>query len=70
MSSNPTASDDFDEFYKRLAKIKEHHHKYPDTGAGGFELELEGIIGERDEDEEDRKFFHWEHGCLCIRLTG
>jgi hypothetical protein len=59
LSSNPTASDDFDEFYKRLTKIKEYHYKYPDAGVDGFELELEGIIGEGDEDEEDCKFFDY-----------
>lgn len=52
-----TAGDDLSEFYTRLTKIKDYHRKYPDTPADPFAVELAGILGEEqlDEDQEDRK---------------
>lgn len=46
--------DELSEFYARLAKIKEHHVKYPDSAIGGFELELAALVDEPpiDDDEE------------------
>lgn len=46
------------EFYSRLKAINDFHRKYPDTPADPFALELEGILGEieYDEDQEDRAF--------------
>ncbi|EPQ59097.1 hypothetical protein GLOTRDRAFT_90798 [Gloeophyllum trabeum ATCC 11539] len=50
--------DDLSEFYSRLVKIQEHYAKYPDSVAGGFELELAAFLEEgqevegEDEDEE------------------
>jgi splicing factor 3A subunit 3 len=49
--------DDLAEFYARLVKIQDHYHKYPDSVAGGFELELAAFLDEPeqgvDEDFED-----------------
>ncbi|EJD01568.1 uncharacterized protein FOMMEDRAFT_126603 [Fomitiporia mediterranea MF3/22] len=52
--------DDLSEFYARLAKIKEHHLKYPDQLVGSFELDLAALVndntgeaGEDDYEEED-----------------
>ena len=60
--SAPNRQNDLSEFYSRLGKIQEHHNKYPDAGADGFELELAAFLDEVspedvDEDyiEEDRK---------------
>jgi splicing factor 3A subunit 3 len=60
--SAPAQQNDLSEFYARLAKIEEHHRKYPDSGAGGFELELAGLLADPEEGEdgdyeqEDRAF--------------
>lgn len=59
--SGSQQQDDLSEFYSRLVKIKDHHRKYPDSVADGFELELAGILqaghttveGEEDLEEED-----------------
>ncbi|KAF8592644.1 RNA splicing factor PRP9 [Ramaria rubella] len=45
--------DELTEFYSRLVKIKEHHHKYPDSVVGGFEHELAALIDEPIADGED-----------------
>ncbi|KAF8504207.1 RNA splicing factor PRP9 [Gautieria morchelliformis] len=45
--------DELAEFYSRLVKIKEHHHKYPDSVVGGFELELSALVDEPLADGED-----------------
>ncbi|KAF8528796.1 hypothetical protein BU17DRAFT_37424 [Hysterangium stoloniferum] len=45
--------DDLSEFYSRLVKIKDHHHKYPDAAVGGFELELSALLDEPLADGED-----------------
>ena len=55
-------TDDLNEFYVRLTKIKDYHLKYPDQVVGGFELELASLIdseigetaGDDDYEEEDR----------------
>lgn len=55
-------TDDLNEFYARLTKIKDYHLKYPDQVVGGFELELASLIdseigetaGDDDYEEEDR----------------
>ena len=55
--------DELAEFYSRLVKIREHHHKYPDSVVGGFELEFSGLVdepladGEDEYEEEDRECF-------------
>lgn len=45
------------EFYSRLAKVKEYHRKYPDTGAGGVQHEVDfaGLEG-GDEEWLDKRF--------------
>lgn len=61
------AQDDLAEFYSRLTKIKDHHHKYPESVIGGFELELAALVdeplvggvGEDEYEEEDRA-----HACI------
>ncbi|KIK67837.1 hypothetical protein GYMLUDRAFT_1014043 [Collybiopsis luxurians FD-317 M1] len=44
---------DLDEFYSRLSKIREHHSKYPDSVAGGIELELAALLEEPALDGEE-----------------
>ena len=61
LSAPPNFQNDLDEFYSRLSKIREHHNKYPDSVAGGFELELASLLEEPNQDgddyeEEDRTF--------------
>ncbi|KIP10663.1 hypothetical protein PHLGIDRAFT_84618, partial [Phlebiopsis gigantea 11061_1 CR5-6] len=48
--SAPSGPNDLAEFYARLSKIQEHHVKYPETIANGFDLELAALI-EVDADE-------------------
>jgi splicing factor 3A subunit 3 len=61
-SNGNGGQDELAEFYSRLVKIKEHHHKYPDSVVGGFELELSALVdepladGEDEFEEEDRTF--------------
>ncbi|GJJ07294.1 hypothetical protein Clacol_001494 [Clathrus columnatus] len=43
--------DELSEFYTRLAKIKEHHLKYPDSVVGGFELA--SLVDEPLADDDD-----------------
>lgn len=45
--------DELSEFYARLAKIKEHHVKYPDSVVGAFELELAALVDEPPVDDDD-----------------
>lgn len=60
LSAPPSGQDDLSEFYSRLVKIQEHYNKYPDSTAGGFELELAAFLDEPEQDidedyeEEDR----------------
>ncbi|KAI0321996.1 hypothetical protein OF83DRAFT_1050217 [Amylostereum chailletii] len=44
--SSPNQQSDLSAFYSRLGKIQEHHHKYPDASADGFELELAAFMDE------------------------
>ena len=61
-SNDNGSQDELAEFYSRLVKITEHHHKYPDSVVGGFDLELSALAdepladGEDDFEEEDRAF--------------
>ncbi|QRV87864.1 splicing factor 3A subunit 3 [Ceratobasidium sp. AG-Ba] len=43
LSSAP-APDDLTDFYAKLKKVKDHHHKYPDGATNGFSLELKGLL--------------------------
>lgn len=59
------------EFYSRLAKIQEHHNKYPDAGADGYELELAALLndgGGNDDTEED--YMEEDRESLCCLLLG
>lgn len=40
-------------FYSRLGKLQDHHHKYPDAGADGFDLELAAFLDEPAPEEYD-----------------
>ena len=51
--SAPQQPNDLSEFYARLVKIQEHHSKYPDSVAGGFDLELASLLEEYNQDEDD-----------------
>ncbi|KAF8607528.1 hypothetical protein BDV93DRAFT_487253 [Ceratobasidium sp. AG-I] len=42
--SSGGAPDDLTDFYSKLKKIKDHHHKYPDSATNGFVLELSGLL--------------------------
>ncbi|THV08334.1 hypothetical protein K435DRAFT_958918 [Dendrothele bispora CBS 962.96] len=48
-----SSSSDLDAFYQRLAKIQEHHAKYPDSVAGGFDIELAALLEEPNQDDND-----------------
>jgi splicing factor 3A subunit 3 len=50
--SAPNQQNDLAEFYSRLVKIQEHHSKYPDSIAGGFDLEIAAILEDGNLDEE------------------
>ncbi|KAF8307216.1 hypothetical protein DL93DRAFT_140393 [Clavulina sp. PMI_390] len=52
---NASAEEELSEFYARLKAVNDFHRKYPDAASDPFALELEGIMGEMelDEDEED-----------------
>lgn len=75
LSAPPNNQDDLSEFYSRLVKIQEHYNKYPDSTAGGFELELAALLDEPEQaadddyEEEDRtsiNLFVSAHGsCIC-----
>ncbi|KAK7061870.1 RNA splicing factor PRP9 [Favolaschia claudopus] len=54
--SAPTNQNDLSEFYARLVKIQEHHAKYPDSVAGGFDLELAVLLEEYNQDGVDEEF--------------
>jgi hypothetical protein len=32
------------DFYSKLKKIKDHHHRYPDSATNGFASELAGLV--------------------------
>lgn len=68
--SAPSQANDLSEFYSRLVKIQEHHSKYPDSVAGGFDLELVALLEEPDPEygddeyeEEDRAYPLSAHIC-------
>ncbi|KAL5636706.1 hypothetical protein ACGC1H_000615 [Rhizoctonia solani] len=42
--SSASAPDDLNDFYAKLKKVKDHHHKYPDSATNGFALELDTLI--------------------------
>ncbi|KAG8690427.1 hypothetical protein FRC11_011636 [Ceratobasidium sp. 423] len=42
--SSAAAPDDLNDFYAKLKKVKDHHHKYPDGATNGFALELDGLV--------------------------
>ncbi|ESK94462.1 rna splicing factor prp9 [Moniliophthora roreri MCA 2997] len=48
--SAPGQQSDLTEFYSRLVKIQEHHAKYPDSVAGGPNLEIEALLEEPNQD--------------------
>ncbi|KAI0065833.1 RNA splicing factor PRP9 [Artomyces pyxidatus] len=48
-----SGTQDLSEFYSRLGKIQEHHNKYPDAGADGFELEIASFLDEVSPEDEE-----------------
>ncbi|KAI0034117.1 hypothetical protein K488DRAFT_77483 [Vararia minispora EC-137] len=50
---SPHQQGDLTAFYSRLGKIQEHHHKYPDAGADGFELEIAAFLDELQLEDMD-----------------
>jgi splicing factor 3A subunit 3 len=42
--SSASAPDDLNDFYAKLKKIKDHHHKYPDSATNTFALELDALV--------------------------
>lgn len=61
LSADADQQNNLSEFYSRLVKLQEHHHKYPDTAPGGFDAELAMLLEEGNQDgvdedieEEDR----------------
>ncbi|KAI0265788.1 RNA splicing factor PRP9 [Gloeopeniophorella convolvens] len=53
--SAPSQPGDLSEFYARLGKIQEHHNKYPDAGADGFELEVASFLEEFNPEDYDEE---------------
>lgn len=53
---------ELDEFYARLKRVKDFHHRYPNRLVDGVDLELRGIVGDPEDEDidaeaEDRKYF-------------
>lgn len=53
LSQTAHPGDNLSEFYARLVKLQEHHSKYPDSVAGGFEVELASLLEEHNQDDDD-----------------
>ncbi|KAF8165493.1 hypothetical protein B0H34DRAFT_241401 [Crassisporium funariophilum] len=51
--SGPSHHNDLSEFYSRLGKIQEHHHKYPDALPVGLDLEIAAFLDEPGQDGDD-----------------
>ncbi|TFK43682.1 hypothetical protein BDQ12DRAFT_643299 [Crucibulum laeve] len=51
--SAPSQQNDLSEFYSRLVKIQEHHAKYPDSVAGGSDLEIAALLDEPNQEDEE-----------------
>jgi len=44
---------ELDEFYTRLKRVKDFHHRYPNLPVDGFDLELTGIVGDPEDEDVD-----------------
>lgn len=44
---------ELDEFYTRLNRVKDFHHRYPNRPIDGFDLELKGIVGDPEDEDMD-----------------
>ena len=44
---------ELDEFYTRLKRVKDFHHRYPNRPIDGFDLELRGIVGDPEDEDMD-----------------
>jgi splicing factor 3A subunit 3 len=62
--SAPSQQSDLSEFYSRLAKIQEHHSKYPDSVPAGFDLEL-AVLLEGNEVGDDDEYEEEDRTCSC-----
>ncbi|PSS35421.1 hypothetical protein PHLCEN_2v1576 [Hermanssonia centrifuga] len=54
--SSATNPNDLSEFYTRFGKIQEHHAKYPESAANGFELELAVFLDDAEEEAGDEEY--------------
>ncbi|THH19917.1 hypothetical protein EW146_g1362 [Bondarzewia mesenterica] len=66
--SAPNRQNDLSEFYSRLGKIQEHHNKYPDAGADGFELELAAFLHEVAPEDMDEGYV--EEDSIAMLFSG
>ncbi|KAF9268180.1 RNA splicing factor PRP9 [Marasmius fiardii PR-910] len=48
--SSATEPNDLSEFYSRLAKVLEHHAKYPDSVVGALNIEIEALLAEPNQE--------------------
>jgi splicing factor 3A subunit 3 len=64
--SAPPQANDLSEFYSRLVKIQEHHSKYPDSVAGGFDLELAALLEEPDPENGDDEYEEEDRAYLSL----
>ncbi len=60
-AANPN---DLSEFYTRFGKIQEHHAKYPESAANGFELELAVFLDDVEEEAGDEEYEEDDRECL------
>ncbi|KAK7060445.1 Pre-mRNA-splicing factor sap61 [Paramarasmius palmivorus] len=64
--SSPGQQGDLTEFYSRLVKIQEHHAKYPDSVAGGPDLEIEALLVEPNQEG----FEEYEEDPISLLFSG
>src|SRR5882757_1809592 len=56
---------ELDEFYARLKRVKDFHHRYPNRPIDGFDLELRGIVGDPEDEDMDVEM----EDCECSPLS-
>jgi len=59
---------ELDEFYSRLKRVKDFHHRYPNRPVDGFDLELRGIVGDLEDEDIDVEMEDRECSLLGLLL--
>jgi splicing factor 3A subunit 3 len=57
-----------DEFYARLKRVKDFHHRYPNRHVDGFDLELKGIVGDAEDEDLETEVEDRERSQLVVLL--